>query len=132
MLILILALLALNFFTFLAAYPQISNVDSGCCSNQPLAKDFSGVYIGARRLFDDPSQVYTHGYVSDGEVHIHPEPEQYKYLPSYLLMISPVLTLRYQEAIVLYDAIQFSLLPLTGILVYALTKEKGMGYNDNS
>ncbi len=47
-------LLALNFSTFLSAYPQIPNIDSGCCANQPLAKDFSGVYIGAWRLFNDP------------------------------------------------------------------------------
>ncbi|OLB70455.1 hypothetical protein AUI06_06735 [archaeon 13_2_20CM_2_52_21] len=55
LLILVFGLLVMNFLTFLAAYPQISNIDSGCCSNQPLAKDFSGVYIGAWRLFHDPS-----------------------------------------------------------------------------
>jgi hypothetical protein len=125
LLILVCGLLVLNFLTFLTAYPQISNIDSGCCSNQPLAKDFSGVYIGAWRLFHDPTQVYTHGYVADGEVHIYPQPEQYKYLPSYLLMVSPILLVKYQEAIVLYDIVQFSLLPMIGILVYSLTKEKG-------
>src|SRR5437016_190176 len=118
-------LLALNFSTFLSAYPQIPNIDSGCCSNQPLAKDFSGVYIGAWRLFNDPAQVYTHGYAADGEVQIYPQPEQYKYLPSFLLMVSPVLLVKYQEATVLYDTVQFSLLPIIGILVYNLTKEKG-------
>src|SRR2546429_5045071 len=34
---------------------NVQDIDSGCCSNQPLAKDFSGVYIGAWRLFHDPS-----------------------------------------------------------------------------
>jgi len=83
----------------------------GCCSNQPLAKDFSGVYTGAWRLFNDPAQVYTQGYVADGEVHIYPQPEQYKYLPSFLLLVSPVLLVKYQDAIVLCDIVQFSLLP---------------------
>lgn len=125
LLILLSGLLVLNFLTLLSAYTQISNIDSGCCSNQPLAKDFSGVYIGAWRLFHDPTQVYTHGYVADGEVHIYPQPEQYKYLPSFLLLVSPFLLVKYQESIVLYDIVQFSFLPLIGILVYSLTKEKG-------
>jgi hypothetical protein len=125
LLALICGLLFLNFLTLLTAYTQISNIDSGCCSNQPLAKDFSGVYIGAWRLFHDPAHVYTHGYVADGEVHIYPQPEQYKYLPSFLLAISPVLLVQYQQAIVIYDIVQFSLLPLIGILIYSLTKEKG-------
>ena len=125
LLVFVCGLLFLNFVTFLAAYAQISNIDSGCCSNQPLAKDFSGVYIGAWRIFHDPTQVYTRGYVADGEVHIYPQPEQYKYLPSFLLLVSPFLLVKYQESIVLYDIVQFSLLPLIGILVYNLTKEKG-------
>ena len=32
---------------------------------------------------------------------------------------------KYQDAIVLYDIVQFSLLPLVGILAYSLTREKG-------
>jgi len=40
-------------------------------------------------------------------------------------MVSPVLLVKYQEATVLYDTVQFSLLPIIGILVYNLTKEKG-------
>lgn len=74
--VLICGLLFLNFLTFLDAYTRISNIDSGCCSNQPLAKDFSGVYIGAWRLFHDPTHVYARGYVADGVVCIYPQPEQ--------------------------------------------------------
>jgi hypothetical protein len=118
-------LVVLNLFTFLPAFSQISIIDSGCCSNHPLAKDFSGVYIGAWRLFHDPVQVYTHGNVSDGEPPIFPQPEQYKYLPSYLLLVSPILLFPYPEAMVLYDICQFLLLPLIGITVYFLTREKG-------
>ena len=122
---LIVGLLSLNMLTFLPAYSQIANLDSGCCSNHPLAKDFSGVYIGAWRLFHNPAAVYIHGNVSDGEPQIYPQPEQYKYLPSYLLLVSPVLLLSYQESIRVYDIFQFLLLPLVGLLVYQLAKEKG-------
>jgi hypothetical protein len=125
LLALVSGLLVLNLFTFLPAFGQISTIDSGCCSNHPLAKDFSGVYIGAWRLLHDPPQIYTHGNVSDGEPPIYPQPEQYKYLPSYLLIVSPLLLLPYPQAIALYDVFQFLLLPLIGILVYYLTREKG-------
>jgi hypothetical protein len=124
-LVLVTGLLVLNLFTFLPAFSQISTIDSGCCSNHPLAKDFSGVYIGAWRLLHDPPQIYTHGNVSDGEPPIYPQPEQYKYLPSYLLIVIPLLLLPYPQAMALYDVFQFLLLPLIGILVYYLTKEKG-------
>lgn len=120
-------LVTLNLLTFLPAFAQISVIDSGCCSNHPLAKDFSAFYIGAWRLFHDPVQVYTHGNVSDGEPPIFPQPEQYKYLPSYLLLVSPILLFPYPEAMVIYDIFQFLLLPLIGITVYYLTREKGWG-----
>jgi hypothetical protein len=125
LLALVSALLVLNLFTFLPAFTQVSTIDSGCCSNHPLAKDFSAFYIGAWRLYHDPSQIYTHGLLSDGEPPIYPQPEQYKYLPSFLLIISPFLLVQYPEALALFDIIQFMFLPLIGVLVYNLTKEKG-------
>jgi hypothetical protein len=125
LLLLVVILLVLNLFTFLPAYSQVSTIDSGCCSNHPLAKDFSAFYIGAWRLYHDPTQVYTHGNVSDGEPPIYPQPEQYKYLPSFLLIISPFLLMPYPQAIDLFDIIQFLLLPLIALIVYNLTKEKG-------
>src|SRR2546430_17015212 len=131
LLILVFGLLVMNFLTFLAAYPQISNIDSGCCLNQPLAKEFSGVYIRAWRLFHDPMRVHAHGYVADGEVQIYPQPEQYKYLPSFLLMVSPVLLVKYQEATVLYDTVPV-LTPShyrnPGLQSY---EREGMGYHDH-
>jgi hypothetical protein len=125
LLALISALLVLNLLTFLPAFSQVSTIDSGCCSNHPLAKDFSAFYIGAWRLYHDPSQIYTHGLLSDGEPPIYPQPEQYKYLPSFLLIVSPFLLIHYPQALALFDIIQFMFLPLIGILVYNLTKEKG-------
>jgi hypothetical protein len=121
------ALLILNLATFLPAFAQVSSIDSGCCSNHPLAKDFSAFYIGAWRLFHDPAQIYTHAFVSDGEPFIYPQPEQYKYLPSFLLIISPLLLVPYPEALALFDIFQFLSLPLIGLLVYDLTKERDWG-----
>lgn len=125
LLVIVAGLLVLNLFTFLPAYSQVSNIDSGCCSNHPLAKDFSAFFIGAWRLYHDPAQIYTHGLLSDGEPPIYPQPEQYKYLPSFLLIVSPFLLLQYPQALDLFDIIQFFFLPLIGILVYSLTREKG-------
>jgi glycosyl transferase family 87 len=124
-LVLVSGLLFLNLFTFLPAFSQVSGIDSGCCSNHPLAKDFSAFYIGAWRLFHNPAQIYTRGYVSDGEPFIYPQPEQYKYLPSFLLIVSPLLLVPYPEALALFDILQFLLLPLIGVLLYYLTREKG-------
>jgi Glycosyltransferase family 87 len=118
-------LMVLNFITLVTAYPETLVVDSGCCApNELLAKDFSAFYTAAWRLFHDPSQVYTHGLVSDGEFQILPQPEGYKYLPSFLLMASPLLLLPYQSALLVFDLFQFLLLPLIALLLYELIKER--------
>jgi hypothetical protein len=119
-------LIALNLVVLASAYPETMVVDSGCCGNRPLAKDFSAFYTAAWRLFYDPGHVYTPGYVNDGEFHILPQPESYKYLPSFLLIVSPFLALPYQQALTAFDVFQFLLLPLMAILIYELTKEKGL------
>jgi Glycosyltransferase family 87 len=121
-------LISLNLFTLLLAFPETQRIDSGCCapSDQLLAKDFSAYYTGTWRLYHDPSQIYTHGYVPDGEPEIRPVPEQYKYLPSFLLIASPVILVPYQVALTIFDAAQFLLLPIMAWLVYKLTREKGI------
>lgn len=118
-------LLVLNFITFVAAYPETMVVDAGCCApNAVLAKDFSAYYSAAWRLFHNPSQVYTHGLVDDGEYSVSPMPEGYKYLPSFLLTVSPLLLLPYQSALLAFDVFQFLLLPLIALLLYELIKER--------
>jgi hypothetical protein len=119
-------LIALNLFTFARAYPEISTLDSGCCSNQMLAKDFSAYYVGAWRLFYDTSNVYTPGNVSDGGPSILPKPESFKYLPSFLLIVSPFLLLSYKNAIVAFDGLQLLLLPLMAVMIYRLVRSKGV------
>jgi hypothetical protein len=122
----VVCLLALNLVVLVAAYPETTRIDSGCCSTQQLAKDFSAFYTAAWRLIHNPSEVYTSGYLIDGEYHILPQPESYKYLPSFLLMVLPFSVLPYQQALTAFDVFQFLLLPLVALLVYELTKEKGV------
>jgi hypothetical protein len=120
-------LLAMNFVTFVAAYPETMEIDSGCCApDEVLAKDFSAYYAAAWRLIHDPAQVYTHGVVDDGGPVILPQPEGYKYLPSFLVMASPLLLLPYQGALLAFDVLQFMLLPLIALLLYELTKERSL------
>ena len=121
-----LCLIALNLFTFARAYPEIFTLNSGCCSNQVLAKDFSAYYVGAWRLFHDTSNVYTPGAVNDGGPSILPKPESFKYLPSFLLIVSPLLLLSYQNAIVAFDGFQILLLPFMAVMTYRLVRSKGV------
>ena len=118
-------MILLNLVTFVAAFPQIAGVESGYAVGTAAARDFSAFYVGAWRLLNDPSKVYAWGYLPDGELHVFPVQEQYKYLPSFLLIVSPLLLLSYQQAIIAFDLIQFLLLPLVAFLVYCLTREKG-------
>lgn len=120
-------LILLNLSTFLLALPQASVLNSGCCApaGQLHAKDFSAFYLGAWRLYHDPSQVYLHGAAA-GEPQVLGPPEQYKYLPSFLLAVSPFLLLPYQAALMAFDLFQFLLLPLMALLVFRLTRERGM------
>jgi len=124
--VIVAVLILLNLSIFVAAIPETYKVDGGCCApNQLLAKDFSAYYTAAWRLFNNPSEIYYHGAPIGGGPSILPEPEGYKYLPSMLLLISPLLALPYSEALLAFDLVQFILLPLIAFLVYALAKDKG-------
>lgn len=124
--LLVVVLILLNLAVLVAAVPETSTVDGGCCApNKLLAKDFSAFYTAAWRLFRDPSQIYFHGASVDGAPPILPEPEGYKYLPSMLLLISPFLALPYSEALLAFDYVQFLLLPLIAALIYALVRDRG-------
>lgn len=118
-------LISLNLFTFTQAYPEIFRVDSGCCSTHLLAKDFSAYYVGAWRLFHDTKNVYASGSLSDGGPSIYPMPESFKYLPSFLLIISPFLLLSYLNALVAFDIFQLLLLPIMAFMIYYLVRSKG-------
>jgi hypothetical protein len=119
-------LIVLNLYTFIVAYPETSRLDSGISGTGVLSKDFSAYYIGAYRLLHNPSQIYTHAYINDGEYQVYPRAEAYKYLPSFLILVSPVLLLSYQEALTAFDVFQFALLPLMALLLYKLLNRKGL------
>ena len=120
-------LLVINFCTLVLAYPETFRLDGG----GRLAKDFSAYYTGAWRLLHNPSQIYTRGTVNDGEYQINPQPQDYKYLPSFLLLLSPFLSLSYHDAFVAFDIFQFALLPLMAFLLYNLLNKKKFSGNLN-
>ena len=82
--------------------------------------------MGAWRLWNDPSHVYTFGALNDGEPVILPHPEAYKYLPSFLLVVSPFLLLSYQQALTAFDIVQFLLLPIMAYFLYKILGSKSL------
>jgi hypothetical protein len=89
-----------------------------------LPRDFSVYYIAAWRMLHNPSQIFTTGTLKDGEPPIYPYLTPYKYLPSFLLLISPLTFLSYYQAFWVFDTIQFALLPLIALLLYKLLENK--------
>ena len=114
-------LVVFNLYVFMLAYPETFKLDGG----GTLAKDFSAYYIGAWRLWHDPSGLYTRGIVNDGEAIIYPHPQDYKHFPSFLLLVSPFQFFNYHEGLIAFDVFQFALLPLMALLLYHLLYRKG-------
>ncbi len=118
-------LITLNLYTFIVAYPETYTPSPGInTSGSILAKDFSAYYVGAWRLWHNPSQIYHFGALGSGEPLTPPYPEAYKYLPSFLLVASPLLSLGYQKALLVFDIIQFMLLPAIAYMLYKLLSGK--------
>ncbi len=119
---LIAVLLVINFCTLVLAYPQTFKLDGV----GTLAKDFSAYYIGSWRLLHDPAKVYTRGTVNDGEYQVSHQTQAYKYLPSFLVLLFPLLPLSYHDALIAFDIFQFMLLPLMAFLLYSLLGKKSL------
>ena len=118
-------LIALNFYTFIVAYPETYTPSSGInTSGSILAKDFSAYYVGAWRLWHNPGQIYHFGALGGAEPVTPPHPEAFKYLPSFLLVVSPLLSLDYQQALMAFDIFQFMLLPAIAYILYRLLGSK--------
>ena len=108
-----------NFLIFLRALPSIFIPKA-----PNYASDFSSYYIASWRLFFDPRHLYA-GSSVPGEYFINPKPAAFKYLPSFLLLIFPVILASYQSAFLYFDLFSFFvLLPLLGVLVYKLLQSK--------
>jgi hypothetical protein len=118
-------LIALNLYTFIVAYPETYTPSPGInTQGSILAKDFSAYYVGAWRFWHNPSQIYHFGALGGAEPLTPPYPEAFKYLPSFLLLISPLISLDYQQALLVFDIIQFMLLPAIAYLLYQLLDNK--------
>jgi len=112
--------IALNLYTFVVAYPQTYTPSHGITPTAPiLAKDFSAYYMGAWRLWNSPTHIYVNSTFT-GEPIIKPYPEMYKYLPSFLLVVSPFLSLSYQQALTAFDIIQLLMLPAMAFFLYKI------------
>jgi len=115
-------LICLNFYTLTVAYPTMTHPLN--LGGADLPRDFSVYYIAAWRMFHNPSQIFTTGFLNDGEPQIYPALTPYKYMPSFLLLISPLVSLDYYKAFWVFDAFQFALLPLIALLLYKLLARK--------
>jgi len=117
-------LIAMNLYTLILAYPQTYTPSHGITANAPiLAKDFSAYYMGAWRLWHDPDHIYVNSTFA-GEPVIKPFPEIYKYLPSFLLLVTPFLSLSYQQALTAFDIVQFLMLPFMAYFIYKIESNK--------
>ena len=118
-------LITLNLFTFIIAYPETYTPTPGITTpGKILAKDFSAYYVGAWRLWNNPANIYTFGALGVAEPVTPPYPQFYKYLPNFLLFVTPFLSLGYQQALLAFDIVQFMLLPLIAYFLYRLLSDK--------
>ena len=118
-------LIALNLLTFIAAYPEIYNPTQHITNTATnLAKDFSAYYVGMWKLWNEPSQIYSFNSSNSNQPLTPPHAQAYKYLPSFLMVISPLLLFRYQDALLAFDVVQFLLLPAIAFMIYWLLSGK--------
>ena len=118
-------LITANLYILISAYPETYTPSPGInTTGDILAKDFSAYFISAWRLWNNPSQIYHFGALGGSEPTTPPQPQAYKYLPSFLLIVSPLLILDYQQALTAFDVIQFLFLPLMAFILYRLLNKK--------
>jgi len=115
-------LISLNLVVLLNAYS--SNLSNLCCTYPLPAKDFSAYYTALWNLIHDPAKIYASTPLITSEPSFYPTMEQFKYLPSFLILIFPLTTFNYQQAITIFDAAQFLMLPAIAWLLYSLLNEK--------
>lgn len=103
---------------FCYAYPEITTLEFG-----NTARDFSAYYMGAWRLFNNPTMVYHDGALPT-DYPLVGIPQPFKYPPSFLLLITPFLSANYMDALVTFSFLQLALIPLLAFFVYKLIKDK--------
>ena len=110
----------LNLSIFWYAYPLTFKPEA-----PTLARDFSAYYIGEWRLFHNPTQIYSPN-VQPGDYQIQPQPQPFKYTPSFLILFAPFLSLSYQNALNAFDIVQALLIFALAFFVYKLVKDKNI------
>jgi hypothetical protein len=115
-------IIVLNLYTFSVAYPTMNKPLS--FGAEDLPRDFSVYYLSAWRMLHNPSQIFNTEPLHDGEPIIYPPITPYKYLPSFLVLIVPLLNLSYYQSFWVFDVIQFSMLPIMAFLIYKLLENK--------
>ena len=108
----------LNAFTFCLAYPETFTPMSSI-----YARDFSAYYIGEWRLFHNPTTIYIGGN-QPGDYQIPPNPQTFKYTPSFLIFFAPFLYLSYQTALNVFDILQLVSILALAFFVYKIVKDK--------
>jgi Glycosyltransferase family 87 len=117
----VIIIIVLNLYTLSVAYTTMNHTLN--LGGADLPRDFSVYYVAAWRMFHDPSQIFNTHILNNGEPAITPPITPYKYTPSFLVLISPLLTLNYYQAFWIFDAIQFIMLPLMAFLLYKLLEK---------
>jgi hypothetical protein len=112
--------LALNAVTFTLAYSETFTPKS-----PTMARDFSAYYVGEWRLFHNPTAIYDAGSLP-GDAATNAAPQTFKYTPSFLIWFSPFLTLNYQNALNVFDIIQFASIFVLAFFVYKIVKDKNV------
>ncbi len=112
--------LTINILSFIIAYPVTFSPMS-----TELARDFSAYYIGAWRLFHNPTAIYDAGFYP-GDYPITPTPQVFKYAPSFFLWFSPFLAFSYQNAFTAFDLLQAASIFVLAFFVYKLVKDKSL------
>ncbi len=110
--------LALNAYTFSLAYPETFKPMSTI-----YARDFSAYYIGEWRLFNNPTAIYIGGN-QPGDYYIPPNVQTFKYTPSFLIFFAPFISLSYQNALNVFDILQFVSIFALAFFVYKIVKDK--------
>jgi hypothetical protein len=116
----LLVTIVLNIIFFCVAYPETFKPES-----TTYARDFSAYYIGEWRLLHNPTQVY-YGGALPSDYQILPNPQSFKYSPSFLILLAPFSTLNYQNALNAFDILQIALIPALAFFVYKLVKDKSL------
>jgi hypothetical protein len=110
----------LNFAAFCYAYPETFQIEYA-----NLARDFSAYYIGGWRLIHNPTQVYVDA-VLPGDYPIGALQQPFKYTPNFLILFEPFMSLSYQDALSVFNIVQFLSILALGFFVFKLIENKNL------